>query len=292
MLFLYAAKAYSAPTKVDPRIYWLLGGAALVAGIVTVIGRLRGWQQRRVLLFGWPAASLIVTTLAGAIASYTTRDLPGNITVTFAYIGLTCRPWRSLAFVPLGVVAFVIGGAKVLPGDLTAVVLAAGMWVIVAEVPAWLIARLEAQSMLLRKIAQTDALTQLLNRSTLTPQLSMHAGRAAVVLLDLDDFKSYNDRHGHEAGDQLLMTFADALRLSARKDDIVFRIGGDEFLVMLVDAGRAEAEQTLECLRRRWTEVGSPVSFSAGIAAGEADLMRLADEHMYANKRSRGLPTD
>jgi diguanylate cyclase (GGDEF)-like protein len=292
LLVLYAAKAYGAGAEVDSRIYWLLGGAALLTGVVAVAGRPRGWQQRRVLLFAWPAASLVITTLAGAVAPYVTRDLPGTITVTFAYIGLTCRRWRSLAFVPLGVAAFVVGGAKVLPRDLTTVVLAAAMWVIVAEVPAWLIARLEAQSMLLRKIAQTDALTQLLNRSTLAPQLAMHAGRAAVVLLDLDDFKSYNDRHGHEAGDQLLMTFADALRWSARKDDIVFRIGGDEFLVMLVDAGRAEAEHRLERLRRRWTEVGSPVSFSAGIAAGEQDLMRLADEHMYANKRSRGLPTD
>ena len=292
LLVLYAAKAYGAGATVDSRIYWLLGGTGVLTCVVAVVGRRRGWQHRRVLLFGWPAASLVITTLAGTIAPVATRDLPGIITVTFAYIGLTCRRWRSLAFVPLGVVAFVVGGAKVLPGDLTTVMLAAAMWVIVAEVPAWLIARLEEQSVLLRKIAQTDALTQLLNRSTLAPELAAHAGRSAVVLLDLDDFKGYNDRHGHEAGDQLLVAFADALRESARKDDIVFRIGGDEFLVLLVGAGRAEAERARDRLRQRWTEAGSPVSFSAGIAAGERDLMRLADEHMYANKRSRGLPAD
>ncbi|MGV7796082.1 GGDEF domain-containing protein, partial [Mycobacterium kansasii] len=60
--------------------------------------------------------------------------------------------------------AFVIGGSKQLPADLPKVVLTAIMWVLVAEVPAWLIARLEAQSELLKKIAQTDALTQLLDR--------------------------------------------------------------------------------------------------------------------------------
>ena len=88
------------------------------------------------------------------------------------------------------------------------------------------------------------------------------------------------------------MDFADALRWCVRKDDIVFRIGGDEFLLMLVGSGSAEAEQVLARRRERWAEVGGSVGFSAGIAAGEQDLMRLADEHMYANKRSRGLRTD
>ncbi|PRI12823.1 GGDEF domain-containing protein [Mycobacterium shigaense] len=292
MLFLYAVKAYSAGTKVDSRISWLLGAAALLAAVVAVVGRLRDWQQRRVLLFGWPAAALIVTTLVGAMDSYITRDFPGNITMTFAYIGLTCRRWRSLAFLPLGLAAFVIGGARFLPANLTTVVLTTCMWVIVAEVPAWLIARLEEQSELLREIARTDTLTRLLNRSTLAAELSTHADRCAVVLIDLDSFKSYNDHHGHEAGDRLLVDFADALRWSARPQDIVFRIGGDEFLVLLVGAGRADAEQARDRLRRRWAETGGPVDFSAGIAAGAPDLMRLADERMYADKRSRGLAAD
>lgn len=82
------------------------------------------------------------------------------------------------------------------------------------------------------------------------------------------------------------MDFADALRWCVGKDDIVFRIGGDEFLLMLVGSDSAAAEQVLVRLRERWAEVGGSV------AAGEQDLMRLADEHMYANKRSCGLRTD
>ncbi len=293
MLVLYAAAGARVDgAGVDTRLYWLLGGAALLAGVAALVGWLRGWQERRVLLLGWPVASLIVTVLAGALAPDVTREFPGTITIAFAYIGLTRPPWRSLAIVPLGVAAFVVGGAKHLPGALPNVVLTAIMWVLVAEVPAWLIARLEEQRVLLRKIAETDALTQLLDRSTLGPRLSMHASGSAVVLLDLDNFKRYNDRHGHHAGDELLVAFADALRWSVRKEDVVFRIGGDEFLLMLVGADRTEAEQVLYRLRCRWAEVGGPVGFSAGIAAGEQDLMRLADEHMYANKRSRGLPGD
>jgi hypothetical protein len=64
------------------------------------------------------------------------------------------------------------------------------------------------------------------------------------------------------------------------------------YLLMLVGADRAEAEQVLGRLRHRWAGVGEPVGFSAGIASGEQDLMPLADEHMYANKRSRDLPAD
>jgi GGDEF domain-containing protein len=73
---------------------------------------------------------------------------------------------------------------------------------------------------------------------------------------------------------------------------MAFRIGGDEFLLMLVDADRTRAEQVLDRLRDRWAEAGKPEGFSAGIASGEQDVMRLADEHTYANKRSRDLPAD
>lgn len=290
MLAIYAAAADA--EAFETRLYWLLSGAAVLAIIVALVGRWRGWRDRRRLLMGWSVAALVITILAGLIDPHATRDFPGTITIAFAFIGLTCTRWSSLAAVPLGVVAFVVGGAKQLPADLPKVALTAIMWVLVAEVPAWLIARLEAQSALLQEIAQTDALTQLLDRSTLGPRLSMHARDSAVVLLDLDKFKRYNDRHGHEAGDELLVAFADALRWSVREDDIVFRIGGDEFLLMLVGAGRAEAEDVLERLHRHWADVGAPVGFSAGIAAGEDDLLRLADEHMYAAKRARGLLAD
>ncbi|GAA4535100.1 hypothetical protein GCM10023161_08080 [Mycobacterium paraffinicum] len=290
LLGLYAAAGVHAGiTGRHAALNWLLGAAAVLAVSVALIGRLRGWQGRRGLLVGWPVASLVVILLAGAIEPAATRDFPGTITITFAYLGLTGRRWRSLALLPLGAAAFVVACAKPLPGSALAVVLAATMWVLVAEVPAWLIARLVQQGLMLRDIAQTDPLTQLLNRTTLAHRLSQHAGRCAVVLADLDNFKRYNDRHGHQAGDEVLVAFADALRRSARKDDIVFRIGGDEFLLLLVGADPPEAARILDGLRRRWAEAGAPVDFSAGIAAGDHDVMRLADEDMYADKRGRGL---
>lgn len=289
MLALYTvAGRFSGDTEANPRLFWILGGFALTAVFAAILGRRRGWTHRQHLLVAWPIASLTTTLGVGVVDSAATQNLPGTITIAFAYVGLTCSRWRSLALVPLGAAAFIVGGAKDLPDALPTVIVTAIMWVLVAEVPAWLIARLHAQSELLRHIARTDTLTQLLNRSTLAAQLNTQAGESAVVLIDLDNFKPYNDRHGHEAGDQLLIGFADTLRWSAREQDLIFRIGGDEFLLLLVGADHIEAERILDRIQRRWGEAGEPVSFSAGIATGGSDLIRIADERMYDNKRARG----
>ena len=293
MLALYAAVGtYINQTGADPYLYWVLGAAGVVAGVFAIIGRRRGWQNRRALLQGWPTAALLTTLVVGLVEPEIIRAFPGTITITFAYVGLTCPRWRSLALVPLAIVAFAVSVGESFPAAVPKVVMTAAMWVIVAEVPAWLVSRLVAQSELLGKLAQTDTLTQLLNRSTLAPQLSTHTGRSAVVLIDLDDFKTYNDRHGHHAGDELLIGFADALRASMRQQDMAFRIGGDEFLLLLVDADRAEAERVVEQLRQRWSQAGDLVGFSAGIAAGERNLLRLADDHLYTQKRSRDRPPE
>ncbi|GAB2999789.1 GGDEF domain-containing protein [Mycobacterium bourgelatii] len=283
-----AHAAYVAGSSVDVRLYWILGGATVLAGAVAVVGRIIGWHNKRVLLLGWPIASLVFTILVGSVDSDATRQLPGTITITFVYIGLTCPRWRSLVLAPLGVVAFVVGTGPHPGGVPPTAVTAALMWVIVAEVPAWLIAKLTQQTELLHQIAQTDALTQLLDRSTLGHQLSLHTGESTIVLIDLDNFKQYNDTHGHAAGDELLVSFADALRWSVRQDDVVFRIGGDEFLLMLLGANHSDAEHVVARLRQRWTEVGGQVGFSAGIAAGEPDPLRAADRNMYAVKRATG----
>lgn len=277
------------PTTAPPNsgLHVLLGVSAVLAVVVALLGYPTRWRDRRGPLIVWPVAALVVTAFTGLIDPDATRVLPGCITLTFAYVGLTSPRWRSLVLVPLGVAAFVIGAEKALPAGLPTVLVTAVMWVLVAEVPAWLIARLESQTALLRQIAETDALTQLLDRSTLGPRLAEYGHRSAVVLIDLDNFKPYNDRLGHDAGDELLIAFADTLRSSISKQDMAFRLGGDEFLLMLVGADHHGAEQVLDQVRRRWAQAGTPVGFSAGIAAGGQDPMRTADERMYADKRLR-----
>lgn len=287
MLGLYAVAGYTAGAHAG--LFAVLGTFAASAVAAALLGLACGWQESRALMIVWPTTALLATVLAGWVAPVATRGLPGTITITFAFVGLACGRGRSILLLPLGIAAFVMGADD--PG-LPTVVVTALMWVLVAEVPAWLIARLEAQSALLRRLAETDALTQLLDRSTLAARMSEHAPDAAVLLIDLDGFKLYNDRRGHEEGDRLLVAFADALRASIRRHDLAFRLGGDEFLVLLPGADQSVAEEVLTGLRQRWSQAGTPVSFSAGIAATEPDLVRRADERMYRDKRSRGLPAD
>ena len=289
MLGLYAgaASSHGAGSAGVRQLYAVLAVAAAVAVAVLVGGHLLGFGRRRELLLGWPIAALVTTTVAGLVEPAATRDLPGTITITFAYAGLTNPPRRSLFLVPFGVLAFIVGGEHTLPAAIPLVVSAAVMWVLIAEVPAWLIARLDEQSSRLRVIAQTDALTGLLDRTTLEPQLAAHSADSAVLLIDLDGFKRYNDAHGHHAGDEVLVRFADTLRASIRVGDIGFRIGGDEFLAILVGADDDEAQRVTARIRSRWSDAGEPVSFSAGTATGPTDLLKLADERMYRQKRLR-----
>jgi diguanylate cyclase (GGDEF)-like protein len=115
-----------------------------------------------------------------------------------------------------------------------------------------------------------------------------------VAYIDLDRFKAVNDRFGHARGDEVLRTLAQSARGSLREGDVLARVGGDEFAVLLVDLSPAEADAALRRLRDRFEELTAPLgtSFSAGIAvAGPGEdaeqLVTRADQAMYRQKRSR-----
>jgi len=103
-------------------------------------------------------------------------------------------------------------------------------------------------------LALTDPLTQLANRRLITKHLektiagsSRHDEHGAVLLIDLDGFKPINDNHGHEAGDAVLVETASRLQSAIRSEDIVGRLGGDEFIVLInrLDANRQVAHETV-----------------------------------------------
>jgi two-component system cell cycle response regulator len=107
------------------------------------------------------------------------------------------------------------------------------------------------------QLAATDPLTGLWNRRYALAHLDRVAARAlggggdfAVVVLDLDRFKTINDRHGHAAGDLVLQTVAARLKRALRPSDLLARIGGEEFLAVLTDIGEAGAQATAERLCR------------------------------------------
>ena len=123
-----------------------------------------------------------------------------------------------------------------------------------------------------------------------------------VLCLDLDDFKPINDKHGHAAGDQVLAQIGTRLRHCARQQDFVFRLGGDEFMLLLpcppgegAALARSVATRVLADLRRPvsyLTLSGLRVGGSVGGAIWQpgsaplADAMRSADEALYAAKRA------
>jgi diguanylate cyclase (GGDEF)-like protein/PAS domain S-box-containing protein len=156
-------------------------------------------------------------------------------------------------------------------------------------------------------VADHDLLTALLNRRGFETRLvealarSMRYGEGgAVVLLDLDNFKQVNDTNGHAAGDSVLQAVAEALRQRLRTTDLVARVGGDEFALMIGHANGAEALQTVEELLEQlhdriatFAGAAARVTFSAGIATFEggkattvAQVLEAADAALYESKRS------
>lgn len=138
----------------------------------------------------------------------------------------------------------------------------------------------------LAESASTDELTGLPNRRMLERSLGRLTDADAVILLDLDHFKTINDTLGHAAGDDVLREFGRVLLATVRARDTVGRYGGEEFLVVL--PAHADPHAFLSRLRDRWVAVRlHPITFSAGIAMSSGDpavVMTHADEALYRAK--------
>lgn len=163
-----------------------------------------------------------------------------------------------------------------------------------------------AASARLRRMALHDSLTGLANRTLIEDRikLAMQQGPTAVVMLDLNRFKDINDSLGHAVGDVVLAEIADRIRRSVRSGDTVGRVGGDEFVLVLPQAGRmqdigATVDRIVSNLQEP-IEHGTSrfrLSASVGIAfapehgtTGEG-LLRAADAAMYRAKRERSGPS-
>jgi two-component system cell cycle response regulator len=159
----------------------------------------------------------------------------------------------------------------------------------------------------LEQLAQTDALTQLLNRRALTERITAEMERAlrydsslALLMIDLDHFKRVNDSFGHLVGDDVLRDVAQLLMETIRSSDMVARYGGEEFLVLLPETDDAGAEQFAERIRvaielhdfgGRADQPGLRLTTSVGVATFPAariesveDLFARADAALYRAK--------
>ena len=152
--------------------------------------------------------------------------------------------------------------------------------------------------------ADQDHLLPMLNRRAFVRELSRtialaarYGTAASLVYFDLDDFKQINDTYSHAAGDAVLHHFAKTLMSHVRDSDIVGRLGGDEFCVILSHAGQIQAHKKAEALAETlaqtpalWDGKAIPVGFSYGtfeLLPGESadSAIARADEAMYAHKK-------
>jgi len=151
-------------------------------------------------------------------------------------------------------------------------------------------------------LAMNDALTSVYNRHFLFNEAERILSRYrrnkeqfSVIMLDIDHFKSINDKHGHQVGDEVLQAIANELKISIRSGDLVARYGGEEFVVILTDCDLILAEEKAEYLRASIEKLnpnGLKVTSSFGIAVSDRkyidfdEMLKDADDALYEAKDS------
>ena len=153
--------------------------------------------------------------------------------------------------------------------------------------------RLTRENRRLNQLIQQDPLTGLLNRRGLTERLSSEqtrltrgAGALSAILIDLDDFKALNDSLGYGAGDRALISVANIMREALRPSDILSRIGGDEFLVLLPDTGPQVAMGVAQRLRQSIENLeASALTASMGVRELTTNTLPLSDilQHIHSS---------
>ena len=163
----------------------------------------------------------------------------------------------------------------------------------------------DGRMLLLKKLAgynkelYTDALTGTYNRRYYEDRLKKTKETAGVAMIDLDDFKMYNDTYGHRAGDKVLDAVVKVIRKCIRKSDILVRYGGDEFLLILHDIGEADFVQKLHTIReeihqtriQEYEKIRPSVSIGGVRMEGETleEAVNRADHFMYQAKIQKNM---
>ncbi|SMB78535.1 diguanylate cyclase (GGDEF) domain-containing protein [Deinococcus hopiensis KR-140] len=276
-------------------------GAAGLSALLSVLG----WRQLRLTVL-YPLILCLITGLVWTtlvVLSLRAQPIPSSVLSSCGLVLGLALTWYPLR------VALRWALAVCLP------VAVAGFWASYADPPALVVGgmllllivyitqynheliRERATRQHLETLVIRDPLTGLYNRRVPQEQLTQLLGQkgrpedVAVVLLDLDRFKSINDTFGHRRGDEVLVTVSSVLSQQFPAGTLLCRWGGEEFLIILyghaVDQARAAVEQVLEAVRRRTDLDG--LTFSAGGAMltetlDLQDLIALADSRLYAAK--------
>jgi diguanylate cyclase (GGDEF)-like protein len=289
------------PRRLNARWVGLALGAI---GVALLAGNFTGYQTFLVNVIGPTAIAVVLFLLAAfVIAREGPRDARGACQALAAMLLLAVITWIARI---VAVVMAMEGSGAAERVDLVMSLFAIAQMVngVAATLTlVWIDVRLMQAE--LARVAHSDALTGLLNRRAVRLRFAEEAGRAkrharrfAMAVFDIDNFKLVNDRHGHAVGDRVLKAVADAFSAAKRGEDVLARIGGEEFLVLLAEQSLEGADEAAERLRVAvaHARVAVPggeaaVTVSGGVALFPDDgadwdhLFAAADGRLYAAKR-------
>jgi two-component system, cell cycle response regulator len=315
-----AGKTEGTPLQVATTLAYPLGDIAMVAMVVGVVA-LTGWRPGRtwsLLLAGLSA--LVIADIAFTLQS-TGEALPeGNWIDPIYLIAAVClgaAVWQPAAAAEITspgdgdgrreiVVPAVFAGVMIglfamqyysATSGLSTVLWAATMTAVILR-----LAMSDRENKALLEQVRTDPLTGLANQGRMQVDLPVQVAQASeedpllLLLFDLNGFKHYNDTFGHPAGDELLTRLGGALRDAVGEDGVAYRIGGDEFCVLLA-CPRERFDVVTRATTRALTAVGPGFDVSSAWGSVEVPVeesepsaaLQLADMRMYAQKESRRL---
>ncbi len=266
--------------------------------------------------FAVPIRNVVASIAVAAMAARGQAELlivmPAMVLSPFFFLGLHFRP--ALTCVALTIVSFAVS-ALVFALPMTVLLRSCGFLVVTAAISAMAAWQIERQSRrsflegrLIAQLAEHDALTGAKNRRVFDEHLARLWQQAvddqrplAILLIDVDHFKDYNDRYGHQAGDVALQQVAKAVQAQIHRPlDLLSRYGGEEFAALLYDIDGPQARDIAERMRsavgalsieHRGSRVARIVTISVGVAAiqplavrGPLGALQLADEALYTAK--------
>ncbi len=272
---------------------------ALVGGLVTFV---LPWRKiirsrwRELAFLTWTILDLLLIGIAVVCDGGPESPVTGLFFAPIVFVGASYPTWSVKLVGTIGVIGY--AGFAVAYGErFGRLVLVLGGLGAAALMSWWQAHNHERRRLELAQASITDPLTGALNRRGLDSAAAASLAAVvrsgtpvALILIDLDDFKAYNDSYGHVAGDELLCWIAECARGTLRPTDSLARIGGDEFAVLVVGADRLAAAPVAERIRAACADRGS---HCAGIASAPADghdfdsLYRTADHALYKAKRQR-----
>jgi diguanylate cyclase (GGDEF)-like protein/putative nucleotidyltransferase with HDIG domain len=292
--FAYVAATWEHPNR--DLIVMVFGGGILAAGVIAAL------PIQRILRGRFADAFFVTWSLLdiGLIAVAVAADGGGKSPFTLLFFlpmvfAAVFYPLRT--FVPVAgadVLAYLVAADIYGDPEPVYVTFAVACLAFAAVLCAWQAQNHDDAREQLTRMSRTDPLTDSLNRRGFEERVraeladGLRSGRpVGLVLLDLDNFKSVNDLHGHAAGDELLCWVVDGMRRTVRQMDTIGRLGGDEFAVLAPGLAQAEAAALGERIKGVLSE---RIAVTTGIACFPVDgvdpddLQKQADSHLYEQK--------